>query len=121
MGIAALEVLEEGKLEDNAERLGKIFRDEVGRIRCTKMVLVRGKGLLNAVVFEKGFEAWSVCLALARRGPPGQADPRQHHPLRPAPRHHREGAPGGYRDHPLGSGEDLSEAPAARPSAEWTS
>jgi ornithine--oxo-acid transaminase len=32
------------------------------------MVTVRGKGLLNAVVFEKGFEAWNVCLALRDDG-----------------------------------------------------
>lgn len=68
VGIAALEVLEEGKLEENAERLGKIFREEVGKISCKKMVLVRGKGLLNAIVFEKGFEAWNVCLALRDAG-----------------------------------------------------
>jgi ornithine--oxo-acid transaminase len=29
---------------------------------------VRGKGLLNAVVFEKGFEAWDVCVALKEAG-----------------------------------------------------
>jgi ornithine--oxo-acid transaminase len=68
IGIAALEVLEEGKLEDNAERLGKIFRDEVSKIKCPKIKQVRGKGLLNAVVFEQGFEAWDVCLALRDAG-----------------------------------------------------
>ncbi len=68
VGIASLEVLEEGKLEDNAERLGRIFRDEVAKIPCKKMVLVRGKGLLNAIVFEQGFEAWNVCLALRDAG-----------------------------------------------------
>jgi len=68
VGIASLEVLEEGKLEDNAERLGNIFREEVAKISCKKMTLVRGKGLLNAIVFEKGFEAWNVCLALRDAG-----------------------------------------------------
>ena len=68
VGIAALEVLEDEKLEDNAERLGRIFREEVGAIACPKMKLVRGKGLFNAVVFEKGFEAWDVCLALRDAG-----------------------------------------------------
>jgi len=68
VGIAALEVLEEEKLDQNADRLGKIFREEVGKIRCPKMKLVRGKGLLNAVLFEKGFEAWDVCLALRDAG-----------------------------------------------------
>ena len=65
---AALEVLEDEKLDQNAERLGKIFRDEIAKIKCPKMVTVRGKGLLNAVVFEKGFEAWNVCLALRDAG-----------------------------------------------------
>ena len=62
------EVLEDEKLDENAERLGKIFRDEISTIRCPKMKLVRGKGLLNAVVFEKGFEAWNVCVALKEAG-----------------------------------------------------
>jgi len=68
VGIAALEVLENEKLDENAERLGKIFRDEVKKISCKKIVEVRGKGLLNAVVFQKGFEAWNVCLALRDAG-----------------------------------------------------
>ncbi|HUX38420.1 MAG TPA: ornithine--oxo-acid transaminase [Rectinemataceae bacterium] len=68
IGIAALEVLEDEKLDENAQRLGTIFRDEITKIRCPKMKLVRGKGLLNAVVFEKGFEAWDVCLALKEAG-----------------------------------------------------
>ena len=68
IGIAALEVLEEGKLEENAERLGKIFREEIGKVKCPKIKQVRGKGLLNAVVFEQGFEAWDVCLALRDAG-----------------------------------------------------
>jgi ornithine--oxo-acid transaminase len=68
IGIAALEVLEDEKLDENAERLGKIFREEVAKIACPKMQLVRGKGLLNAVLFEKGFEAWDVCLALRDAG-----------------------------------------------------
>ena len=68
VAIAALEVLEDEKLDQNAERLGKVFRDEIAKIKCPKMVTVRGKGLLNAVVFEKGFEAWNVCLALRDAG-----------------------------------------------------
>jgi ornithine--oxo-acid transaminase len=68
IGIAAIEVLEDEKLDENAERLGRIFRDAVSKIRCPKMKLVRGKGLLNAVVFEKGFEAWNACMALRDAG-----------------------------------------------------
>ncbi len=68
IGIAAIEVLEEEKLEEKAEKLGAIFRAEVAAIPCSKMRLVRGKGLLNAVVFEEGFEAWNVCIALRDEG-----------------------------------------------------
>jgi len=65
---AALEVLEEEKLADNAEELGKYFRAELTKMVCPKIVQVRGKGLLNAIVFEKGFEAWNVCIALRDNG-----------------------------------------------------
>lgn len=68
VGIAAIEVLENEELEKNAERLGQLFRKEVGSIACKKMRLVRGKGLLNAVVFEEGFQAWDACVALKDEG-----------------------------------------------------
>ncbi|HWR11380.1 MAG TPA: ornithine--oxo-acid transaminase [Rectinemataceae bacterium] len=68
VGIAAIEVLEDERLEENAERLGELFRKEVAAIPCAKMKLVRGKGLLNAVVFEEGFQAWDVCIALKDEG-----------------------------------------------------
>jgi ornithine--oxo-acid transaminase len=68
VGVAALEVLEEERLDENAERLGAIFRTELAAIRCPRMRLVRGRGLLNAVVFEKGFEAWKVCMDMRDAG-----------------------------------------------------
>ncbi len=68
VGIAALEILEEERLDENAERLGHIFRERVAAISCPRVVQVRGKGLLNAVVFEAGFEAWDVCVALKEAG-----------------------------------------------------
>lgn len=68
VGMAALDVLVDEKLDENADRLGKIFREEVGKISCPKIKQVRGKGLLNAVVFEKGFEAYNVCLSLRDSG-----------------------------------------------------
>jgi len=68
VGIAAIEVLEDEGLEAKATLLGEIFRKEVGALRCKKIRLVRGKGLLNAVVFEEGFEAWNACLALKDAG-----------------------------------------------------
>jgi ornithine--oxo-acid transaminase len=68
IGLASLEVLEDEKLDERAETLGKVFRAEVSKIKCPKMKLVRGWGLLNAIVFEEGFEAWNVCMALRDSG-----------------------------------------------------
>ena len=68
IAIAAMDVLDDEKLADNARVMGEHFRAEVAKARCPKMVKVRGKGLLNAVVFEKGFEAWNVCLAMRDAG-----------------------------------------------------
>lgn len=85
VGIAALEVLREEKLADNAERLGKIFRDEMRSIRSDMIELVRGKGLLNAVVIrpKEGKEAWDVCLAMMELGV--IAKPTHDHIIRFAP------------------------------------
>lgn len=68
VGREAIRVLEDEKLAENAERLGAIFRDEMRKIPCKKIDHVRGKGLLNAVVFKDGFEAWDVCVALKNKG-----------------------------------------------------
>ncbi|MFO7810675.1 MAG: aminotransferase class III-fold pyridoxal phosphate-dependent enzyme, partial [Candidatus Delongbacteria bacterium] len=65
---AALEVLEEEGLQESVQQLGEYFREECKKIKCSKIVQVRGKGLLNAVVFEDGFEAWDVCIALRDAG-----------------------------------------------------
>jgi ornithine--oxo-acid transaminase len=68
VAIAALEVLEEEKLDARAAELGEIVRRELRAIQCDKIVEVRGKGLLNAVLFVDGFEAWDVCVALKDKG-----------------------------------------------------
>ncbi|MDP6418424.1 MAG: ornithine--oxo-acid transaminase [Candidatus Krumholzibacteria bacterium] len=68
VAMAALEVLEEEKLVERSDRLGKKLRKELATINCEKIVEIRGKGLLNAVVFEDGFEAWNTCLALRDAG-----------------------------------------------------
>lgn len=70
VAIAALEVIKEEKLSENAERLGKIFRDEFKNIKSDMIELVRGKGLLNAVVIrnQPGKTAWDVCVAMADNG-----------------------------------------------------
>lgn len=73
VAIAALQVLVDEKLAENADRLGKIFRDEMSKLMQKTNVItkVRGKGLLNAIVIkptESGKTAWDVCIALKENG-----------------------------------------------------
>ena len=68
VALAALAVLEDEHLDERAAVLGEKLREELGKIDCPRIVEVRGKGLLNAVVFEEGFEAWETCLALRDAG-----------------------------------------------------
>ena len=73
VAIAALEVVKEEKLAENAERLGQLFRSELAKYIETSNIatLVRGKGLLNAVVIndtEESDTAWNICLALRDNG-----------------------------------------------------
>ena len=67
VAVAALEVIRDEKLTENAARLGVIFREEIGKIKSPYFKSVRGKGLLNAVITEpsNGIEAWDICLKLA--------------------------------------------------------
>ncbi len=85
VAIAALEVVKNEKLAENAERLGKIFRQEFQNIKSDMVELVRGKGLLNAVVIKpkNGKEAWDVCLAMKDKGL--IAKPTHNHIIRFAP------------------------------------
>ncbi|MFO7941018.1 MAG: ornithine--oxo-acid transaminase [Bacteroidales bacterium] len=72
VAIAALDVVKEEKLAENAEKMGKIFRAEFEKIQETSdmIELVRGKGLLNAVVIRNkpGKTAWDVCVAMKENG-----------------------------------------------------
>ncbi len=73
VAIAALTVVEDEQLAANAERLGKIFRSEMQRYIDNSNIctLVRGKGLLNAVVIndsEDSDTAWNICLKMAENG-----------------------------------------------------
>ena len=85
VAIAALEVLKNENLAENADRLGKIFRSEVQNIKSEMIELVRGKGLLNAVVIRPkgGKTAWDVCLAMKDKGL--IAKPTHEHIIRFAP------------------------------------
>lgn len=85
VAIAALEVIKDDNLVDHAEKLGKIFRDELKAIDSERIEIVRGKGLLNAVVIKPmhGKTAWDVCLALRDNGL--LAKPTHDHIIRFAP------------------------------------
>jgi ornithine--oxo-acid transaminase len=85
VAIAALEVIKNEKLAENAERLGEIFRAEFRTIGSEMIELVRGKGLLNAVVIrpKNGNEAWDICLAMKEKGV--IAKPTHDHIIRFAP------------------------------------
>jgi ornithine--oxo-acid transaminase len=70
---AALEVLKEEKLAENAEKMGIIFRARMEDLmkRSSLVSLVRGRGLLNAIIikpFGDGKTAWDVCLLLKDNG-----------------------------------------------------
>ena len=67
---AALEVVIDENLAENAYRLGKIFRSELRAFDNDMITLVRGRGLLNAIVVKPkdGKEAWDVCLKLRDNG-----------------------------------------------------
>ena len=85
VSIAALEVVRDEKLAENAEKLGKVFRDRISKIHSDMIELVRGKGLLNAVVIKpkNGKTAWDVCLKLRDKGL--LAKPTHQHIIRFAP------------------------------------
>jgi ornithine--oxo-acid transaminase len=70
VAIAALEVVKDENLAEKAEKLGKIFREELSNVKSEMIELVRGKGLLNAVVIrpKNGFEAWDVCVKMKDMG-----------------------------------------------------
>ena len=85
VSMAALQVIKDEKLEENAERLGKIFRERMKVIKSDMVEIVRGKGLLNAVVItpKNGKTAWDVCLKLRDNGL--LAKPTHEHIIRFAP------------------------------------
>ena len=73
VAIAALDVINEEKLIQNARRLGRIFREKIGAFVASSNIatLVRGKGLLNAIVIndtEESDTAWNICMRLAENG-----------------------------------------------------
>jgi ornithine--oxo-acid transaminase len=70
VAMAALEVIKDEKLADNAEAMGALFREGLGELKSPHIKLVRGKGLLNAIVIDHPHAeaAWELCLALKANG-----------------------------------------------------
>ncbi|MEO7768573.1 MAG: aminotransferase class III-fold pyridoxal phosphate-dependent enzyme, partial [Ferruginibacter sp.] len=67
---AALEVLKDEKLAENAEEMGKLLRTEIQKLNSPFIELVRGKGLLNAILIKhpNPKAAWDLCLTLKENG-----------------------------------------------------
>ncbi|GAF05090.1 ornithine--oxo-acid transaminase [Saccharicrinis fermentans] len=70
VAMAALQVIKDENLADNSARLGELFRQELSKLDSDMIELVRGKGLLNAVVIKpkNGKTAWDVCVAMKENG-----------------------------------------------------
>ncbi len=73
VAIAALDVIQKENMIENAKKLGKIFRKEINDFIKNSSItkLVRGKGLLNAIVInddENGDTAWKICMSMAEKG-----------------------------------------------------
>lgn len=73
VGLAALEVVKEESLAQNAAELGDLFRAEIQKYVDHSQIVngVRGKGLLNAILIndtEESDTAWNICLALRDNG-----------------------------------------------------
>ncbi|WP_394973328.1 ornithine--oxo-acid transaminase [uncultured Croceitalea sp.] len=73
VGIAALDVIKNEELANNAYKLGNLFRNELEKFipTCDLVSSVRGKGLLNAILIndtEDSSTAWDICIALRDNG-----------------------------------------------------
>lgn len=68
VAIEALKVIEEEKLAENAEKLGNVFREKLRKLPREVVTTVRGKGLLNAIVIDKKYDAWKLCLRFRDHG-----------------------------------------------------
>jgi ornithine--oxo-acid transaminase len=85
VAIAAIEVLNDENLAEQATRIGKIFRDEMRSFKSPLIAEVRGKGLLNAIQINphEGKKAWDLCLLMKENGI--LAKPTHEHTIRFTP------------------------------------
>ncbi|MBS1497195.1 MAG: ornithine--oxo-acid transaminase [Bacteroidetes bacterium] len=70
IAIAALSVLKDEKMAENAAAMGQLFREELAKINSPFIETIRGRGLLNAIVINHPDEdaAWKLCLELKENG-----------------------------------------------------
>jgi ornithine--oxo-acid transaminase len=70
VAIAALQVLKEERMTENAAAMGELLRNELKNLNSNHIALVRGKGLLNAIVIQHNNKeaAWELCLQLKENG-----------------------------------------------------
>lgn len=70
VAITALKVLEEERMADNAKQMGELLRNELQGLNSPHISIVRGKGLLNAIVIDHPDKntAWQLCMAMKENG-----------------------------------------------------
>jgi ornithine--oxo-acid transaminase len=70
VAIASLQVLKEEKMAENAAAMGELLRNELKKLHSKHVALVRGKGLLNAIVIQHHNKeaTWELCLQLKENG-----------------------------------------------------
>ncbi|KAK7522125.1 ornithine aminotransferase-like protein [Phyllosticta citriasiana] len=72
IAIRALEIIQEENMVERAEKLGNVFREGLRKIDNPMITLVRGKGLLNAIVIDEGktngHSAWDLCMLFKEKG-----------------------------------------------------
>ncbi len=70
VAIAALQVLKEEHMAENAAKMGELFRNELQKINSPFIITIRGKGLLNAIVIkhEDKDAAWNLCIEMMNNG-----------------------------------------------------
>ncbi|KKY17893.1 putative l-ornithine aminotransferase [Diplodia seriata] len=72
VAIRALEIIQEENMVERAEKLGNVFREGLKNLKNPMISLVRGKGLLNAIVIDEsktnGHSAWDLCMLFKEKG-----------------------------------------------------
>jgi ornithine--oxo-acid transaminase len=70
VAMAALQVLQDENMAENAEAMGQLFRTEIEKLESPFIKLVRGKGLLNAIMIEhsNAEAAWDLCVEMKNNG-----------------------------------------------------